>query len=81
HPKTASALNALAVVYLRMAKFNEATPLIERAIKIRSSALGPDHPDIIPLLENLLSLYEQEGNYQKSNEVAERIKSIQNRQQ
>lgn len=77
HPSTATALNQLAVILLRLARYDEAGPLVERALNIRMHALGPDHPDMIPILENLLAIYEHAGDQTKADAVRSQIAQLQ----
>jgi C-terminal processing protease CtpA/Prc len=37
-------------------RYSEAIPLVQRALAMREKALGPDHPDVATLLNNLASL-------------------------
>jgi len=47
----------MAVVYYKNAKYKEAEPLMQRALKIDEASLGKDHPDVARDLNNLALLY------------------------
>jgi hypothetical protein len=38
-------------------------PYYQRSLRIRETALGPDHPDVATSLNNLAALYQVQGNY------------------
>ena len=42
HPDVANSLEALATLYLHEGKYAEAEPLVQRELRIREKALGPD---------------------------------------
>lgn len=48
------------------AKYDEALPLIERALAIREKVLGPDHPAVADSLHALAVLYDNKGDYAKA---------------
>jgi CHAT domain-containing protein len=52
-PGIVETLDALSLLYERQAMFGEAEPYLKRALSIRSSFLGSDHPDVV---ENLSAL-------------------------
>jgi hypothetical protein len=41
--------------------YGAAEPLYQRALRIRETALGPDHPDVALSLNNLAELYHAPG--------------------
>ena len=51
-----ASLNNLAGLYLST-DYAKAEPLLKRALTIRETALGPDHPDLAQSLNNLAGLY------------------------
>jgi tetratricopeptide (TPR) repeat protein len=53
----ASAHNVLALIEYRRGMFAEAAPEFEKAARIFSQHLGPDHPEIVPYLVNLANTY------------------------
>ena len=71
-----TALNAKAVQLYQAGKYLEATPLAERALSIRERSLGPDHPLLAPLLNNLAGLYEAGGRYADAEPLYKRAIAI-----
>jgi CHAT domain-containing protein/Tfp pilus assembly protein PilF len=61
HPDTASSLNNLAMLYVRMGAYRQAQPLYERALSIKEKNLGPEHPDTANSINNLAILYARIG--------------------
>jgi hypothetical protein len=53
----AKSLCGLALLYGDEARFDLAEPLLERALTICEKSLGPDHPDVADVLENMAYLY------------------------
>ncbi len=51
-------INNLAEFYRNQARFYEAEPLIQHALKIDEAILGKDHPDVATDLNNLALLYQ-----------------------
>ena len=49
----ANRLNNLAALYRDQGKYAEAEPLFKRALAIDEKALGPDHPTVATIAENL----------------------------
>lgn len=56
-------LNAEALTLYRAGKFSEAEPLLKRSLAIGETALGPEHPDVATILDNLAELYHAQGRY------------------
>ena len=50
-------------------KFSEAEPLYREAIAIFKKVLGPDHPSVATLLNNLALLLWQQGKEMEANEL------------
>ena len=72
HPDVAESLNNLAFLYQTQGNYGAAEPLFkyraaeslyQRALVIREKALGPVHPTVATSLNNLASLYQDQGNY------------------
>ena len=53
----AGSLNNLALMYQHQGQYAQAEPLYERSLAILGKAVGPDHPDVATVLENLATLY------------------------
>jgi tetratricopeptide (TPR) repeat protein len=54
----------------------EAKPLLHRSLALREKALGPDHPDVAPGLNNLAALYYAQGQYAKAEPLYQRSLAI-----
>ncbi|MBO0861229.1 MAG: CHAT domain-containing protein [Chloracidobacterium sp.] len=50
----------------RAGKYDEAIPLVERALEIRKKLLGPDHQDVAAAILGLANLYRDKGEYAKA---------------
>ena len=62
----AYASHALANLYQRQGKYEEAEPLYKRSLAITEKALGKKHSAIANTLSNLALLYRQQGKYEKA---------------
>jgi CHAT domain-containing protein len=60
----------------RVSKFDEARPLVERALEVREKSLGPEHPDVAASLNNLAELYRAKGDYAKAEPLHQRALAI-----
>jgi tetratricopeptide (TPR) repeat protein len=59
HPSVATTLNNLAGLYYRIEKYDEALPLLERSLRILKSKLGPAHPYLKTIEQNIQALKEK----------------------
>ena len=50
----------------RAGKYDEALPLVERALEIRKKLLGPEHHDVAAAILGLATLYRDKGEYAKA---------------
>jgi CHAT domain-containing protein/Tfp pilus assembly protein PilF len=57
-------------------RYNEAVPLVERAIAISTSALGPEHSDVALSLNGLGLIYEAKGDYARAEPLYQRALAI-----
>lgn len=57
-------------------KYDEALPLAVRALELRERALGPTHPDLIPLLTNLAELHKAKNQLGEARPFLERALTI-----
>ena len=64
-------------MYREQGKYDEALPLLQRALKIREKALGPDDPDTAFSLLTLSALYQAQGNYAQAVPLLQRALKIQ----
>jgi serine/threonine protein kinase/tetratricopeptide (TPR) repeat protein len=59
----ASVRHTLGVMYRRLGLLKDSHKHLERALEVRLSRLGQDHPDALETTEALASLYEDQGQY------------------
>ncbi len=76
HPRTAVALNNLALLYCETGAYAKAEPLYQRALAINEKAPGPDHSQTAISLNNLALLYHATGAYTKAEPLFERSLAI-----
>jgi tetratricopeptide (TPR) repeat protein len=62
----ALALTKQAGPLYQQGRYAEAEPLLKRALAIREKALGPEHPEVAAVLENISRLYEAMGKRQEA---------------
>ena len=75
-PRLATSLNNLALLYRAQGKYEQAEPLLPRALTISEKALGPEHPDVAKSLNNLASLYQDQGKYEQAEPLYQRSLTI-----
>jgi tetratricopeptide (TPR) repeat protein/CHAT domain-containing protein len=68
----ANALNQQVIELYRAGRYGEAIPLATEALRIRETALGPEHPDVATSLNNLAELYKGQGNYSAAEPLYQR---------
>jgi CHAT domain-containing protein/Tfp pilus assembly protein PilF len=56
----------------RAGKYDEALSLVERRLEIREKVLGPEHPVVVAIVNNLAILYQQIGDYTKAKSLFQR---------
>ena len=76
HPRTATSLNNLALLYEAQGKYEQAEPLLQRALAIWEQQLGPEHPDTATSLNNLALLYYTQGKYEQAEPLYQRALAI-----
>ncbi|MCP4663025.1 MAG: tetratricopeptide repeat protein, partial [bacterium] len=74
--ETGHLLNSAAGYLWNRARYAEAEPLFERAIKIREKALGEEHPLVAKSLNNLALLYRDQGRLAEAESLFERSLKI-----
>ena len=57
------ALSEQALVLYKQGRYADAEPLLKQALAIQKAALGPDDPDIAPVMNNLAGIYRELGRY------------------
>jgi len=75
HIEVAETLNALAVLYRTQGKYEEAEPLLQRALTIRE-ILGAEAPDIAETLNELAALYWSWERYKEAEPLFQRALRI-----
>ncbi|MCI0410825.1 MAG: CHAT domain-containing protein, partial [Acidobacteria bacterium] len=63
HPDTLGSLNDLAMLYGSQDRYEEAEPLLQKALRLRTKVLGPEHPDTLGSLNNLALSYRAQERY------------------
>jgi len=69
-------LNNLAAVYHAQGRYAEAEPLYERSLLIAENALGPEHPYVAVVCENMAKLCKQIGKEDEAERLEARARSI-----
>ncbi len=72
----ATALNTLAWLDHQQGNYAQAEPLYQRALAIREKALGAEHPNIAPGLENYAALLRDMGRDAEAEKMEARAKGI-----
>jgi len=72
----AQALTDLAGLYRGLGRFDEAEPLIRRALAITERSFGPDHPDVIRDLKNLAQLLQVTNRRTEAEPLLQRARAI-----
>jgi non-specific serine/threonine protein kinase/serine/threonine-protein kinase len=65
----AQLMETMGWVYYNLGLYENATPIVERAVEIRRRILGADHPDTLDAIELQACLYEREGRYADAERV------------
>jgi tetratricopeptide (TPR) repeat protein len=73
HPRTASALNDLAVILVGLKRYDEAEPLLREALAIRERLHGSEHPSVGETLHALSSLVYFRRQYGEAAELCRRV--------
>ena len=71
-----AALNERADQLYSQGRYSEAIPLVQRVLRIREAALGPNHPDVATSLNNLAILYQDQGLYSDAEPLYKRALAI-----
>jgi tetratricopeptide (TPR) repeat protein len=69
-------INEMAVVYYQNAKYKEAEPLMQRALKIDEASFGKDHPTVAIRLNNLAALYQATNRLKEAEPLMQRAIEI-----
>ncbi|HEU5383067.1 MAG TPA: DUF2225 domain-containing protein [Ktedonobacteraceae bacterium] len=76
HLGTALVLSNLGLLYIAQGKYEEARPLLWRALAIREKLLGPDSPEVATLLLNLGNLLFNQGEHEQAEQLSHRALKI-----
>lgn len=76
HPDVAITLNNLGKLSYEQGKYIESESLYKQALAISEKALGPNHPQVATVLENMTELYKKIGNEEQAKKFEERAKKI-----
>jgi tetratricopeptide (TPR) repeat protein len=74
----ANSLNGLAELYRAQKKYAEAEPLYKRSLKMMEKALGPNHPGVADVLDNLAMCCREMGKLDEAENLEVRAKKIRN---
>jgi clan AA aspartic protease (TIGR02281 family) len=66
----------LASLYHAQGRYAEAEPLYRRSLEIMEKTLGPNHPDVATILNNLAELYREQGRYAEAEPLYRRSLEI-----
>ncbi len=75
----AATLPTLAGVYQAQGNYAEAESLYQQALAIVKKTLGPDHPYVATVLENMADLYKKTGRLDEAKRLEARAKAIRSR--
>lgn len=68
--------SGLGIVYFAQERFDDAEAIMRRTLAIREKQLGPNHPDLGPLLNNLGGVYWKQKRYADALQMYDRSLSI-----
>src|SRR5262245_138444 len=72
----AARLNQEAIQLFDQGRYADAEPLYKRSLAIQEKTLGPNHPNVASLLNNLAELYEAQGRYADAEPLLKRSLAI-----
>jgi tetratricopeptide (TPR) repeat protein len=75
-PREALSLFHQADALVAQNRFDDAIPLFERALAIGEKALGPDHPDVVPVLEHYAVPLRRMGRTAQAEAAEDRVRII-----
>ncbi len=78
-PREALSLFHQADALVAQNRFDDAIPLFERALAIDEKALGPDHPDVAPVLEHYAVPLRRMGRTAQAEAAEDRVRNIRDR--
>ena len=75
-PREALSLSNQADALVAQSRFDDAIPLFQRALEIDEKVLGPDHPDVAPLLEHFAVPLRETGRIAQAEAAEKRVRCI-----
>jgi serine/threonine-protein kinase len=69
-------LDVVGEVYLNLGQYDEARPLLERALVLRRQMHGETHADVASSMDHLAFLYEKTGDYEEAEQLNRRALSM-----
>jgi len=72
----ASIQNTMGIIYTNIGHYDQATSLLEQALKIRCKILGEEHLDVAESLNNLATLHYWKGNYKETESLCRKALKI-----
>jgi len=69
-------LNKEVIRLYQAGDYKRATVIAEKALKVAEENVGPDHPDVAAILDNLAELYKAQGEYAKAEPLYKRSLAI-----
>jgi serine/threonine protein kinase/Tfp pilus assembly protein PilF len=72
----AKLMETIGVVYTKLGLYDEARPLLERALELRRDAVGTESLEVSDSLQTLAVLFDRQGLYQEGEELARRSLAI-----
>ncbi len=75
-PREALSLFNQADALVAQARFADAIPLFQRALEIDEKVLGPDHPDVVPVLEHFAVPLRETGQIAQAEAAEKRVRCI-----
>ena len=76
HPKLATAINNLAILYDSQGEYVKAEPLYKQALEIRQKALGETDPAVATTLNDLATMYTDQGRFAEAEGMLQRALAI-----
>src|SRR6266852_363472 len=76
HPKLATAVNNLAVLYDSQGEYVKAEPLYKQALEIRQKALGENDPAVATTLNDLATMYTDQSRFAEAEGMLQRALAI-----
>ncbi len=74
--EAANLLHNVGIYFYNRGQYQEAEPLIQRALEIRERVLGPEHPDTAQSLNSLALLYWHQGKDEQAEPLIQRALAI-----